>query len=81
MFSVDAAPVGCVACVDFDEHGYPGRNPAEGKSVSTPDHAENTGDNLRHAAEVQEQARDDETQTQVPAEDNAPVTPLPDFNT
>ncbi len=49
--------------------------------MSTPDHAENTGDNLRHAAEVQEQARDDETETQVPAEDSAPVTPLPDFNT
>jgi hypothetical protein len=49
--------------------------------VSTPDHAENTGDNLRHAAELQEQARDEETPTQVPAEEAAPVTPLPDFNT
>ena len=28
--------------------------------MTTPDHVENTGDNLRHAAEVQEQARDDE---------------------
>jgi hypothetical protein len=49
--------------------------------MSTPDHAENTGDNLRHAAEVQEQARDDETETQVPDDDGAPVQPLPDFNT
>ena len=47
--------------------------------MSTPDHAENTGDNLRHAAEVQEQARDDDTT--VPTEQSAPVTPLPDFNT
>jgi hypothetical protein len=48
--------------------------------VTTPDHAENTGDNLRHAAEVQEQARDDETQTQVPPEQGAD-NPPPDFNT
>jgi hypothetical protein len=49
--------------------------------VTTPDHVENTGDNLRHAAEVQEQARDDETDTQVPAEHSAADQALPDFNT
>jgi hypothetical protein len=49
--------------------------------VTTPDHAENTGDNLRHAAEMQEQARNEQTETQLPAEDVAPETPLPDFNT
>jgi hypothetical protein len=47
--------------------------------VSTPDHAENTGDNLRHAAEVQEEARDDKTTTQVPPAEQS--SPLPDFNT
>ena len=36
--------------------------------MTTPDHAENTGDNLRHAAEVQEQACDDQTETQLPQE-------------
>ena len=51
----------------------------QGDFVSTPDHAENTGDNLRHAAEVQEQACDDDTT--VPPEQSAPVAPLPDFNT
>jgi hypothetical protein len=49
--------------------------------VSTPDHVENTGDNLRHAAEVQEQAKDEQAGTQLPAEEAAPATPLPDFNT
>ena len=49
--------------------------------MSTPDHAENTGDNLRHAAEVQKEARDDKTATQVPSEEGAPGTPPPDFNT
>jgi hypothetical protein len=49
--------------------------------VSTRDHAENTGDNLRHAAEVQEQTRDDETETQAPPEQSASGKPLPDFNT
>jgi hypothetical protein len=48
--------------------------------VSTPDHVENTGDNLRHAAEIQEQARDD-SQPQVPTEQPASDNPLPDFNT
>lgn len=47
--------------------------------MTTPDHVENTGENLRHAAEVQEQARDGETT--VPSEESAPTTPLPDFNT
>jgi hypothetical protein len=49
--------------------------------VSTPDHAENTGDNLRHAAEVQKQAQDDDTETTVPPEQQAPADDLPDFNT
>jgi hypothetical protein len=47
--------------------------------VTTPDHAENTGDNLRHAAEVQEQAQDDQSETQIPPDQSA--EPLPDFNT
>jgi hypothetical protein len=46
--------------------------------MTTPDHAENTGDNLRHAAEVQEQARADETAASPAAGADAP---LPDFNT
>jgi hypothetical protein len=49
--------------------------------VNTPDHVENTGDNLRHAAELQEQARDGQAEPVIPPEDGAPVTPLPDFNT
>lgn len=49
--------------------------------MSTPDHAENTGDNLRHAAEVQQQAQEDGAQSQVQPDDSAPVKPLPDFNT
>jgi hypothetical protein len=44
--------------------------------MTTPDHAENTGDNLRHAAEVQEQALDEDTEAQDP-----PVATPPDFNT
>jgi len=48
--------------------------------VTTPDHAENTGDNLRRAAEVQEQAQRD-ADVDVHSEDEAPETPLPDFNT
>jgi hypothetical protein len=58
--------------------GYAAVDIERGEAMTTPDHAENTGDNLRHAAEVQEQARDEETETQVPSD---PVTPLPDFNT
>ncbi len=46
--------------------------------MSTPDHVENTGDNLRHAAEAQQEAREAKT-AQVPAEQSAEV-PLPDFN-
>lgn len=49
--------------------------------MTTPDHVENTGDNLRHAAEVQEQAQSDAPDAQVPAEESDAVTPLPDFNT
>jgi hypothetical protein len=49
--------------------------------VTTPDHVENTGDNLRHAAAVQEQAQDDATDTPAPDETSDDVTPLPDFNT
>ncbi|MDG4663743.1 hypothetical protein [Mycobacterium sp. 236(2023)] len=48
--------------------------------MSQPDHAENTGDNLRHAAEVQEQAKADTDPEQV-NEQSAPVEGLPDFNT
>jgi hypothetical protein len=48
--------------------------------VTQPDHAENTGDNLRHAAEVQEQARTDQ-RTEVADGQSAPVDGLPDFNT
>ena len=48
--------------------------------MTQPDHAENTGDNLRHAAEVQEQAREDPG-TAVADEKSAPVDGLPDFNT
>ena len=48
-------------------------------SVSQPDHVENTGDNLRHAAEVQEQAKPHEPETV--QEQSAPVDGLPDFNT
>lgn len=44
--------------------------------MTTPDHVENTGDNLRHAAEAQEQS-----ETNTPPEQSAPETPLPDFNT
>lgn len=61
------------------QNGQCRTQPIEGDVVSTPDHVENTGDNLRHAAEVQEQARDAETQ--VPSEQPESVNPLPDFNT
>ena len=64
------------------KHGYASPRINEKEIfVSTPDHAENTGDNLRHAAEVQEQARNEETGTQVPPEEGSPAKPLPDFNT
>lgn len=50
--------------------------------MSTPDHAENTGDNLRHAAEVQERVQEDGAAAQVPPDEqqSAPAS-LPDFNT
>ena len=51
-----------------------------GDFVTTPDHAENTGDNLRRAAELQDEAKSD-GHVDVPSEDGAPETPLPDFNT
>ena len=47
--------------------------------MTTPDHVENTGDNLRHAAELQKQAHDEEGQ--VAPEESASQPPLPDFNT
>ncbi|MDT5003423.1 MAG: hypothetical protein QOJ24_599 [Mycobacterium sp.] len=49
--------------------------------MSTPDHVENTGDNLRHAAEVQKQAQDDQSETHLPSDQEAPVVAPPDFNT
>lgn len=49
--------------------------------MSTPDHVENTGDNLRHAAEVQKQAQDDSSETRVPPDQQASAGAPPDFNT
>lgn len=49
--------------------------------MTTPDHVENTGDNLRHAAEVQKQAQQGDTQTEVSIEQQSAEKPLPDFNT
>lgn len=48
--------------------------------MSTPDHAENTGDNLRHAAEVQEKAQAEDGETELPSSAQGAETPLPDFN-
>jgi hypothetical protein len=48
--------------------------------MSAPDHAENTGDNLRHAAEVQEQAKEGDDLAATPAEQSVEKLP-PDFNT
>lgn len=45
--------------------------------MTTPDHVENTGDNLRHAKEVQERAQ--ETGDNVTS--GEPETLPPDFNT
>lgn len=53
---------------------------SRGDFVTTPDHAENTGDNLRRAAELQDEAKSD-AHVDAPSEDGAPETPLPDFNT
>ncbi|WNG88561.1 hypothetical protein C6A87_004795 [Mycobacterium sp. ITM-2016-00317] len=49
--------------------------------MTQPDHAENTGDNLRRAAEVQQQARDGSADADAMNEQSAPVEGLPDFNT
>ena len=45
--------------------------------MTTP---ENTGENLRRAAELQDEAPSG-AHIVVPSEDGAPETPLPDFNT
>ena len=50
-------------------------------SVSTSDHVENTGDNLRHAAEVTHPANDEDAQIKPSPEHSAADNPLPDFNT
>jgi hypothetical protein len=52
-----------------------------GGFMSTPDHVENTGDNLRHAADVQKQAQDDQSDTRLPPDQQAPPVAPPDFNT
>ena len=44
-------------------------------AVTTPDHADNTGDNLRHAAELQNRANNDPA-TELPTEDVAPELSL-----
>jgi len=49
--------------------------------MSTADHVENTGDNLRHAADVQKQAQDDKSDTRLPPDQQAPPVAPPDFNT
>lgn len=49
--------------------------------MSTPDHVENTGDNLRHAAEVTHRSNDDDNETRMSPEDVTTAKPLPDFNT
>ncbi|BBZ25977.1 hypothetical protein MMAD_02720 [Mycolicibacterium madagascariense] len=49
--------------------------------MTTPDHVENTGDNLRHAAEVQERERAEQTEPRVSPEESDAAPPLPDFNT
>ena len=62
--------------------GMPKVPSSKGDSVSTPDHVENTGDNLRHAAEVQQEVREGETGDSAPSEPSAAAEPpLPDFNT
>lgn len=48
--------------------------------VSTPEHVENTGDNLRAAAEVQQRERDGETGSERSIDQPAVDVPLPDFN-
>lgn len=74
----------CVTCApsttttSVGVHGA--RTDAKEIAVTTPDHADNTGDNLRHAAELQDRAKSDPV-TELPTEDVAPESPLPDFNT
>lgn len=48
-------------------------------NVTTPDHAENTGGNVRHAAEVQQRAQ--ENTDGVPEAERRIQTSSPDFNT
>jgi hypothetical protein len=48
------------------------------ETASTPDHVENTGENLRHAAEVTQQPEGDSHQSII---EPPPANPLPDFNT
>jgi len=48
--------------------------------VSTPEHVENTGDNLRAAAEAQQREHDDETDAAPSVDQPAVEVPLPDFN-
>jgi hypothetical protein len=68
-------------CVNRPRRGYAVVTQRQGDVVATPDHVENTGDNLRHAAEVQKQARDDEAEGKMLPEQSASEPPLPDFNT
>ena len=49
--------------------------------MSTADHVENTGDNLRHAADVQKQAQDDQSETRLPPDQQVPAEAPRDFNT
>lgn len=49
--------------------------------MSTPDHVENTGDNLRHAAEVTREDQEDEARAQPSPEKSVAANPPPDFNT
>ena len=49
--------------------------------MSTSDHVENTGDNLRHAAEVTHPANDEDAQIKPSPGHSAADNPLPDFNT
>jgi hypothetical protein len=72
-----AQPEVCVGC---SRVCHP-RPDAKEPLVSTPDHVENTGDNLRHAAEVQQQALTDDTESPSPPDESSATESLPDFNT
>ena len=48
--------------------------------MNAPDHAENTGDNLRHAAEVQEKAKEGDGPAATTGDQSVETLP-PDFNT